>query len=54
MQQLTNIGVVQRSRNYYVFFSFFFLNQVYCARGTVLKLHIDATSKEEGGGEAGP
>ena len=28
---------------------FFFSDQVYCARGTVPKLHIKATSKEEEG-----
>ena len=31
---------------------FLFPDQVYCARGTFPKLHIDATSKEEAG--AGP
>ena len=32
----------------FFFFPSFFSDQVYCARGTVPKLHIKATSKEEG------
>ena len=35
---------------YYIILFIFISDQVYCARGTVPKLHIKATSEEEGEG----